>query len=64
MKLDDVVPVEEDEDPATTEATPKKMPQRKTKAQRNKAAKILAQVCPRFFSQLRPPAEYNPRNAL
>ncbi|KAJ7881152.1 ribosome biogenesis protein Nop53/GLTSCR2 [Mycena leptocephala] len=43
MKLDDVVPVEEDEDPATTEATPKKMPQRKTKAQRNKAAKILAQ---------------------
>ncbi|KAF8212516.1 ribosome biogenesis protein Nop53/GLTSCR2 [Mycena galopus ATCC 62051] len=39
------IPMEEDEDPAaaTEEVIPKKMPERKTKAQRNKAAKVLAQ---------------------
>ncbi|KAJ7272728.1 P60-like protein [Mycena haematopus] len=41
MKVDLVAM--EDEDPAGTEVIPKKMPERKTKAQRNKAAKVLAQ---------------------
>ncbi|KAJ7497968.1 ribosome biogenesis protein Nop53/GLTSCR2 [Mycena galericulata] len=43
MKLDVGVHVDDDEDIADTEAIPKKMPPRKTKAQRNKAAKILIQ---------------------
>ncbi|KAF7371023.1 Ribosome biogenesis protein NOP53 [Mycena sanguinolenta] len=46
MKVDLVM--EDDEDPASTEVITKKMPERKTKAQRNKAAKLLAQVCPVF----------------
>ncbi|KAJ6485690.1 ribosome biogenesis protein Nop53/GLTSCR2 [Mycena sanguinolenta] len=41
MKVDLIV--EDDEDPASTEVIAKKMPERKTKAQRNKAAKLLAQ---------------------
>ncbi|KAJ7484552.1 hypothetical protein FB451DRAFT_87371 [Mycena latifolia] len=43
MKVDDVVMDEEDGDPAGVEEIPKIMPPRKTKAQRNKAAKVLAQ---------------------
>ncbi|KAJ6590420.1 ribosome biogenesis protein Nop53/GLTSCR2 [Mycena vulgaris] len=43
MKLDDFTPMEEDEDAANAEEITKKMPPRKTKAQRNKAAKILLQ---------------------
>ncbi|KAJ6580989.1 P60-like protein [Mycena capillaripes] len=42
MKVDDAVP-DEDADPAASETIPKKMPERKTKAQRNKAARVLAQ---------------------
>ncbi|KAJ7777431.1 ribosome biogenesis protein Nop53/GLTSCR2 [Mycena metata] len=42
MKVDDLMPAE-DEDTVMEEPIPKKMPQRKTKAQRNKAAKVLAQ---------------------
>ncbi|KAF7357047.1 Ribosome biogenesis protein NOP53 [Mycena venus] len=43
MKVDEPLPVDEDEDPSAAEVIPKKMPERKTKAQRNKAAKVLAQ---------------------
>jgi len=44
MKVDIAAPGDDDEaDPADTDAIPKKMPPRKTKAQRNKAAKILTQ---------------------
>ncbi|KAK7031589.1 ribosome biogenesis protein NOP53 [Favolaschia claudopus] len=42
MKMDESAPIEE-EDGDAAEAIPKKMPERKTKAQRNKAAKLLAQ---------------------
>jgi nucleolar protein 53 len=46
MKLDEPVPIDIDEDEeASAEVISKKMPERKTKAQRNKAARVLAQVC-------------------
>ncbi|KAJ7825379.1 ribosome biogenesis protein Nop53/GLTSCR2 [Mycena olivaceomarginata] len=44
MKLDEPVPIDIDEDEvASAEVISKKMPERKTKAQRNKAARVLAQ---------------------
>ncbi|KAJ7319264.1 ribosome biogenesis protein Nop53/GLTSCR2 [Mycena albidolilacea] len=45
MKLDEPVPIDIDEDEdASAEVISKKMPERKTKAQRNKAARVLIQV--------------------
>ncbi|KAJ7319259.1 ribosome biogenesis protein Nop53/GLTSCR2 [Mycena albidolilacea] len=43
MKLDEPVPIDIDEDEDSAEVISKKMPERKTKAQRNKAARVLAQ---------------------